>query len=143
MTLTYCFDEYSEYEHEYEIDADQIKDYFKSLTRKEQLEAIKGEWDKMSDEEKSEMLDLIDDPTLIKEVDGNKVPDFETIYEDDFDWLVDTFIVDSIEYGESAEDWEDELKDYFKDEAREDYGEYQDWKKDPYGGEWHHLSYYR
>ena len=116
MTLRYYFDDE---EFEYDLEYSDIYEYFNGVPNEELIKYLEQEFDNMSKKDKAELLnELLDDPTtLIKRREGTSitfVPNFENLIEDDKSWCIDTFLYDNLDQ------YEDELKQYFEDEAREE-----------------------
>jgi hypothetical protein len=120
MTLQYELDGQ---EFEYEIDYSQLK-YFleKQLSKKELLDFIVETWQNLDDKskEKQEIASMWN----VKEE-----KDWETLMEDDFSLLID-FISDHEE--EFMESFEDEITDFFYEEAIEAEEESRDQERDPH-----------
>lgn len=122
MTLKYYF---NEQEFEYDLELSQLYEYFKGLPNRVLKQYCEEGYDSMSEKDQSEILtDLINenDSTLVmKRREGYNVkwyPNFEQLIDDDEEWCIDTFIIDS-----SLDIYEDELKQYFEDDAYEAYKE--------------------
>lgn len=116
MTLKYYFDEN---EYEFELDYKRIHEYFEGLPIRVLSKYIEEEFDNMSKKEQAEIItELSDDPTrLMKRREGiniTYVPNFEQLLDDDESWCIDTFLFNNLDQ------YEDELKQYFEDEAKEE-----------------------
>lgn len=127
MTLRYYFDDE---EFEYDLDYGEISDYFEQLPDNQLIEYLEEEYANLSEKDKTELLnELLDDPkrNLIKKMDGtNPVfePNFKNLIEDDKYWCIEYFIYDNLDV------YEDELKDYFEDDAYDSYKDGLDWKEE-------------
>ena len=132
MTLRYYFnDEGFEYDPEYS----EIKDALKELPINELISEAQSMYNGFDKEEQESINNCFEDrPHLLK---PNGKVDFKKVAKEDLDWIIDELLFDNLE------PFEDYLKDYFEDDASDAYSDYDDWKHDPYGGEWHDLSYYR
>ena len=117
MTLRYYFDDE---EFEYELEYSDIYEYFNGVPNETLKEYLETEYNNMTEREQSEILnELLEDSgrNLIKRRIGTNitfVPNFENLIEDDKSWCIDTFLYDNLDQ------YEDELKQYFEDEAREE-----------------------
>lgn len=125
MTLRYYF---NDEEFEYELEYSEIYDYFNGVPNEELIKYLEQEFDNMSKKEQAEIItDLSDDPiTLIKRKEGTSityVPNFKQLIDDDKSWCIDTFLYDNLDQ------YEDELKQYFEDDAYEAYKEESDYSE--------------
>ena len=117
MTLRYYFDDE---EFEYDLEYSDIYEYFNGVPNETLKEYLETEYNNMTEREQSEILnELLEDSgrNLIKRRIGTNitfVPNFENLIEDDKSWCIDTFLYDNLDQ------YEDELKQYFEDEAREE-----------------------
>ena len=135
MTLHYYFNEYDDEGFEYDPEYSEIKDALKELPISELISEAEAMYDGLDKEEQQSINDCFkDSPHLLK---PNGKVDFEKVAKEDLDWIIDELLFDNLE------PFEDYLKDYFEDDALNAYSDYNDWKQDSYGGEWHDLSYYR
>ena len=135
MTLKYEFggDDYHDgQEFEYDLELSQLYEYFKGLPDRILKQYCEEGYDSMNEQEQSEILtDLINDndsTLLMKRREGYNVkwyPNFEQLLEDDEEWCIDTFIIDN-----NLDVYEDELKEYFEDDAYEAYKEQLDAAED-------------
>ena len=112
MILNYSFGEY-------ELEYSDIYEYFNGVPNETLKEYLETEYNNMTEREQSEILnELLEDSgrNLIKRRIGTNitfVPNFENLIEDDKSWCIDTFLYDNLDQ------YEDELKQYFEDDARE------------------------
>lgn len=116
MTLTYKFDPDDDYGFEKDLDIKDIKRYFESLTEDEKVDALKTAFESCTKEDQHYLLQQWDEPNFA-------CPDFARWIIEDIDYCVDIIV--------EAEDlFEDELHDFFEDEAYEDWS-YEEQYKDP------------
>ena len=113
MTLDYYFD--GEW-FEKDLRWYDIKNYFKSMDEKEFAELVEKAFYMWPKDEQNELLTDMDEPNFA-------CPDFERWVRVDWD-LCYTIVTEA----EILEELEDELHDYFEDEAR---AEYEDMKLEP------------
>lgn len=116
MNLRYYFDDE---EFEYELDYKQIHEYFEGLPTKVLSKYMEEEFDNMSKKEQAEIItELSDDPSNLKKrregINITYIPNFEQLIDNDESWCIDTFLFNNLDQ------YEDELKLYFEDEAREE-----------------------
>lgn len=111
-----------EYEHEYEVDE---QEWFDQLPKETIVDMAQDGWSVMSEEESKEIISNLKktDPTnVIVLEDGTEEPNFDQLYDDDPYWLEETFVYEVID------DHIQEIKDYFAEEAYENYKECRDSK---------------
>lgn len=116
MILKYYF---NEEEYEYDLNSSQIKEYFKAQPNRILKRYLEEAFDNMTKKEQAEIItELSDDPiTLMKRREGYNItyiPNFEQLLDDDEDWCIETFLFDNLDQ------YEDELKQWYEDEAREE-----------------------
>lgn len=113
-------------ESEFEMDVDE-REWVESLPDNEIAEMAEEAYEKMSEQEQSDILtELLNDGDLkaLKKIDtqGNQlnkkyVPDWDYIVTKDKDWVIDVAVYDNID------DYYEQIKDYFADEASYQCGE--------------------
>ena len=116
MTLKYYF---GENEYEFDLNSSQIKEYFKAQPNRVLKRYLEEAFDNMTKKEQAEIItELSDDPTrLMKRREGiniTYIPNFEQLLDDDEDWCIETFLFDNLDQ------YEDELKQWYEDDAREE-----------------------
>jgi hypothetical protein len=116
MTLTYKFDPEDDYGFEKDLSQKDLKEYFESLTTEEKVEAIETAFKSFSKDDQHEILAEMDEPNFA-------CPDFARWIEEDIDYCLDLFT-------EAEHLFEDELHDYFEDEAYKEWS-YEEQYKDP------------
>lgn len=111
MTLRYYFgDEYSE-PFEKDLDLWEIEEYLKTLPTDELVDLVQDGFELL---DKSEQHDILTD----MEEQNFACPDYERWIKDDWDFCVELITDDSI-----LSRMEDELREYFEDEAMAEYEE--------------------
>jgi hypothetical protein len=116
MTLTYKFDPEDYFGFEKDIDQSDIKKYIDSLTEEEKASAIKDAFYSFSKKDQHDILEEINERNFA-------CPDFNRWLEEDPDYCLDLIV-------EADYLFEDELHDFFENEAYEEW-EYEEMHKDP------------
>lgn len=111
MTLTYKFDPEDFDGFEKDLSLSDVKEYFKSLSTEEQIKAIEYCLDNMKPDDKKFIKDQFD------------TEEIASWLEEDFDYCADIFT-------ECEDLFEDELHDFFEDEAYKEW-RYEEEHKDP------------
>ena len=106
MTLTYKFTPEDEWGFEKDLYRSEIEDYFKQLNHEEKVDALKTAFNSFSNKDKEEIAGEMGDTILN--------PEFDRWVKEDFDYCLDLIMEDTYLF-------EDELHDYFEQEAYDEW----------------------
>ena len=121
ITLTYYFGRYED-EFEYEPDLIDVKDYFEKNLSNEEIAQYVQEWfEDLPKEDQHDILESFEEPNYA-------CPNFLRWVEEDKDWCITEVLMDE----SMIELFEDELHDYFEEEAGEQWEDAEAYRRDPY-----------
>lgn len=132
MDLIYYFDqdEYTSKAYEYNIDFKEIENYFNSKDDTDLINDLEEIFLHLKEKDQKEYIKLSEEPPIEKY--DKQIVNFEKLLQDDRYWCVEMF---SNEEDITKLLFEDELKDYFEDEAYKQFKEENDYDdEDPYKG---------
>lgn len=128
MTLRYDFDDY--FDFEYEPSMDEIDSFLDTVSDEMLIDAAEEAFYTLTEKEQQEIIDdqksQGEDAWLKVDAKGNTIVDFKKALEADKGWVISEFVYDELE------GFEDEMKDYFYSEAKEQYEDAKAYRDDPY-----------
>lgn len=121
MTLWYNFgsDDYDEFE--YDVSLSQLRNFFMSLPSEELVDAFQQAFEALPKEDQYAILDERGEKNFA-------CPNYLAWIDDDKEWVISEFLLNN----DILELFEDDLHDYFEEEAAEQWRDAEEYRKDPY-----------